>query len=170
MRASQTSLWIAIVVALATSCRSAERQGKAEIKSMEPGIGQILANPHGGGMGALAINGTRYKDVLGLYPYYLEISELHSIVFVTRTGPGKGQLHLYDLRAKSDASFPPSADMFGFGMRIGSDPVSHPSFYSTAKSDGTNRIRLREHQGQSDNQYVIDVPLRSITAVPSKTK
>ena len=50
----------------------------------------------------LVVDGKNYEHPRGARPYYLEVPELDSILFVTEDRKGKGTIHLLNLKNKKE--------------------------------------------------------------------
>jgi hypothetical protein len=75
-------------------------------------------NVHGSKTTYLIVNGKTYKGVRGTPPYYLDIPQLNSILFVTEERNGKVTFHLANLQTKKEIAI--DGDESGFGGHIGS--------------------------------------------------
>jgi hypothetical protein len=67
---------------------------------------------------SLQIGGRQFPDVLGYPPYYLAVTQIDSVLFVTRRNNGGSNLfHVLNLKTGQDEQIPTIAD---FGRNIGS--------------------------------------------------
>ncbi len=64
----------------------------------------------------LTVFGRTYEGVRGMAPYYFEIPELGSILFVTEDEAGKATVHVVNLQNKSEASIDAGSILFGWGI------------------------------------------------------
>jgi len=66
---------------------------------------------------SVEFNGRQFRDVLGVPPYYLDVPQLHSVLFVTRVNDGgTNAIHILDRQTGRDVEIPTIAD---FGRSIG---------------------------------------------------
>src|SRR5262245_4110425 len=77
----------------------------------------LLGNFHGDETVYLKVFGKTYKDVRGEEPFYIFVSELNSIVFVTQEGEEHATLHIVNVETKKVASV--ALGGLGFGNNIG---------------------------------------------------
>ena len=66
---------------------------------------------------SVEFSGKKFPEVLGYPPYYLEVPQLGSVVFVTRLGSGGSNIiHILNRKSGQDVQIPTIAD---FGRSIG---------------------------------------------------
>ena len=65
----------------------------------------------------LTVNGKTFRDVRGTVPFYLEVPQLHSIVFVTGKMDCPSIFHVYDLQSKQEKTV--ESGPIGFGWDMG---------------------------------------------------
>jgi hypothetical protein len=56
-----------------------------------------IINPHADQEHYLKVHGKVYDNVRGIEPYYLDISEMHSILFVTEDHSNNAKFHIVNL-------------------------------------------------------------------------
>ena len=97
-------------------------------------------NVHGSGRTFLKFNGKTYEGVRGSAPYYLEVPELKSILFVTEQRSGKVIFHVANLHTKETIAI--DGDESGFGGHIGSAEKPGQKGSDYVEKVETNRIYL----------------------------
>lgn len=65
----------------------------------------------------LTVNGETYRDVRGTLPFYLEVPQLHSILFVTGKMDCPAIFHICDLKSKREETI--EGGPIGFGWDMG---------------------------------------------------
>jgi hypothetical protein len=88
----------------------------------------------------LTINGKTYKGVRGLKPFYLDIPELNSILFVTEAGGEKVTFHIISLQSKKETAI--DGGTSGFGWAIGSGLKSGEKGSDHIESVQSNKITI----------------------------
>ena len=77
-------------------------------------------SPRSGGpiTNSVVFNGKVFRNVLGYPPYYIDVPQLDSVLFVTRsTAAGSNLIHILNLKTDQEVQIPTIAD---FGRSIGS--------------------------------------------------
>ena len=99
-------------------------QHRRSVHSLLHRIKHALIGSSGGGGGSavampnsLEIGGKTFTDVLGYPPYYLAVTQIDSVLFVTRRNAGGSNLiHVMSLKTGQDEQIPTRVD---FGRNIG---------------------------------------------------
>ena len=106
----------------------------------------------------LTIDGRTYKHVRGTSPFYLDIPELNSILFVTGKMDARSTFHIYDLSLKSEIMI--EGGPIGFGWDIGG--ITNAESWSVRVLNATsNEVRLISEGGIG--KEIISLELKSRT-------
>jgi hypothetical protein len=91
---------------------------------------------------SLEFDGRQFPDVLGYPPYYLEVPQLGSVLFVTRlTSGGSNVIHLLNRKSGQDVQIHTIAD---FGRSIG---LTNGAFQEYVESVDPGRISVSSECG-----------------------
>ena len=91
---------------------------------------------------SVEFNGQRFKDVLGYPPYYLDVPQADSVVFVTRlTSSGSNVIHVFNRKSGQDLQIPTIAD---FGRSIG---LTNGAFQEYVERVEPGRISVASESG-----------------------
>jgi hypothetical protein len=86
--------------------------------SLMGGGGGSVGSSAGPVASSLEIGGKKFTDVLGYPPYYLAVTQIDAVLFVTRlNNAGTNLFHLLNLKTGQEEQIPSTAD---FGRNIGS--------------------------------------------------
>ncbi len=108
----------------------------------------------------LTINGKTYMGVRGLPPYYLDVPELNSILFVTQEKDGKVLFHLVNLKNKKEIQI--NADSSGFGWDIGSGRKPGDKYTDYVENVQSNQIMIATRSGDWKEMMVLNLANKSI--------
>ena len=113
-------------------------------------------NVHLGVKKHLIVNGKRYEDVIGLKPYYLDVPQLSSILFVTRNGKDS-VCHIVNLQNGEDLSV--VYNWIDFGSDIG---AGQPLNGTRVEAATTNEIVLADTHPNAKEVIRIDLEQRRV--------
>jgi hypothetical protein len=152
-----------IFVALSlTSCagKRVETYHDKNVKAQEQNPPLYPFNVHGSKGTFLTFDGRTYEGVRGTPPYYLELPELKSLLFVTEGRNGKVVFHVVDVQTKREVSI--DGDDSGFGGHIGSEvkPGEIGSDY-VEKIEG-NRIWISKRSFNWKETTVLNLDTKSV--------
>ena len=88
----------------------------------------------------IKINGRTYRNVRGTTPFYLEIPELHSILFVNEEAQDRAVFHLVDVENGRELEIDGKKSSFGY--HIGSSRNPGDKFTDYVEKVGSNRLVL----------------------------
>jgi hypothetical protein len=89
----------------------------------------------------LKINGKTYRDVMGDPPYYLEIPELHSLLFVTgNEDKGNVKFHIFCRETGQEAVI--NGGQLHFGFDIGSPRKPGEAYTDFVQKASSNEVTL----------------------------
>src|SRR5947209_18114978 len=93
-------LWLVLTVSCIQSKTTVYRD--SNVVAMEKHAPFYPLNVHGGDTTYLRIAGREYKGVRGAKPYYLDVPEIHAILFVTEGRNSKVNFHIVNLDTKKE--------------------------------------------------------------------
>ena len=107
----------------------------------------------------LIVNGKTYKGIRGLKPYYLDITNLNSILFVTEGAKYKTTVHVVNLQSKREIEF---QGVSGFGSSIGSPSKPGEKFSDYIENVQSNRITIATRSLDWKNTWVLNLESKQI--------
>jgi hypothetical protein len=122
-------------------------------------------NVHGGDRNYLTVNGKTYGGVRGLPPCYLQIPELHSILFVTESG-NEGQnvtFHVVNLETKKEIEI--QSDEATFGGNIGAKRRTDDNYTDYVENAETNKLVLTTRYPDLKKSYYLDLLSKKVERV-----
>jgi hypothetical protein len=108
----------------------------------------------------LSVQGQTYRGVRGLPPYYLEIPELSSILFVTEYPKEKVTIHVHNLKTKEDIAI--DGQGTGFGGGIGSGLKAGEPFSECVERVEPGRITISKRSLNWKETKVLDLRSKKI--------
>ena len=117
-------------------------------------------NVHGSKTTSLKLNGKTYDGIRGTPPYYLEVPELNSILFVTEGRSGNVFFHVVNLQTREEIKI--NANESGFGGNIGLvvKPGEDGSDY--VEKVESNRICLSKRSFNWKETTVLNLDARAV--------
>lgn len=108
----------------------------------------------------LSINGRTYTKVRGLKPYYLDIPELDSILFVTDSKDKKVLFHIVNLRTANEISI--DGGTSGFGWAIGSGRKRGENGADYIDDVQSNRLTIAKRSLNWKETWVLNLDSRRV--------
>lgn len=147
------SLW----VVLTTSCVQGHHEvyRDTHVVATQKHAPLYPLNVHGGDTVYLRVGGRSYRNVRGTKPFYLELPQMHSILFVTEGQPYKVTFHIVDLENKKEIDI--DGDGSGFGWDIGSGRTAGAKFTDYVERVGTNEVVVATRSGRWKSVYTLNL-------------
>jgi|SRR5947209_17248178 len=121
MKANSILLYILVLTLSCDRRMPGDSQKQPEIKSREETSVLNKMAPESGPRMVLSIDGREFSKVRGNIPYYLVITQLNAIYFVT-DGPGQQSVcHVFDLPSRKDTAKTTHITELGYGIGISGD-------------------------------------------------
>ena len=119
--------------------------------------------PHISATTYLSIHGRTFTGLRGLPPYYLDITNLDSLLFVTEDKRRK--VSFWIVESKSDQAIQIDGDGSTFGWNIGSGRSAGEEYADWLEASSANNISLVTRSGSVRVKTVLDIGLKSISRV-----
>lgn len=113
----------------------------------------------------LTVNGKTFRNVRGTVPFYLEVPQLHSIVFVTGKMDYSSIVHVYDLQSKEEKTF--ENGPIGFGWDVGGTNQPGAPWTVYVLKATTNEITLAWHAEKGRDLITLKLDSRRVEVNPS---
>jgi hypothetical protein len=108
----------------------------------------------------LTINGKTYQGVRGSPPYYLEIPELHSLLFVTTDRNRMVKFNIINLSTKKEISIDGDGSSFGWNIGVNRNPGDKLTDY--IESSQTNKIIIATRSLDWKETTILNLDSRSV--------
>jgi hypothetical protein len=118
---------------------------------------------HSGKQHYLKVNGNVHKWVSGVEPYYINLPELHSILFVTREGFEPSVVHILDLKTLREIRV--SGVLSFYGGHIGSKRAPGEDLTDYVEQVGGDKIVLASRSGNTIIRTVLNLASQKVDSV-----
>lgn len=107
----------------------------------------------------LTVNTKTFTDVRGTPPFYLEVPQLRSLLFVTGKMDTPATFHVYNLATKQDTTIQGGPVAFGWEVG-GKTPTNLYTVYVQAAA--TNRIKLAWNRDDSKQNVILNLDSKTV--------
>jgi len=115
----------------------------------------------------IKVNGKTFKDVRGTLPFYLEIPQLHSILFVTGKMDCPARFHVCDLKTKREKII--EGGPVGFGWDIGGSKKQGEPWTVSLVNATTNKVTLAWKTQEKEALIVLNLNSGRVQMKPTAT-
>jgi hypothetical protein len=115
----------------------------------------------------LTVDGKTFRDVRGTVPFYLDVPQLHSIIFVTGKMDSPATFHVYDLKLRSEKVV--EGGPIGFGWEMGGSNGPGQLFTVYLLKATTNNVVLARQSDIGKELIVLNLDSRKVEMNPSVT-
>jgi len=96
----------------------------------------------------LKVGGRTFSHVRGLPPYYLEVPQLHSLLFVTGEVDNGATFHLFNLTSKKFKTIQCGMETETYGWDIGAPRKKGEQFSEWIENASSNRVTFASDRGK----------------------
>ena len=119
-----------------------------------------IISPHSPADSYVEVNGKRFRRVLGLPPFYIQLPQSHWILFVTGDGSGRITFHLSDPRARDVTAI--DGGKVNFGGHIGSKRAPGEAYTDFIEKETSNELVLASRYPRARTRLFVDLTAKRL--------